>query len=82
MAYPKKLHVEAQRDDMTLKLDIEIYNTCQMVWKWARTGMFEGPCYAKGTFSWSGYTVELNGFGLSEFTRVKYLFGLPGIFRK
>ena len=82
MTYPKKLHVEAKRDDMILKLDIEIYNTCENVWKWARTGMFEGPCYAKGTFSWSGYTVELNGYGLSEFTRVKYLFGLPGIFRK
>jgi len=82
MYYPKKLHVEAKRDDMILKLDIEVYNTCENVWKWARTGMFEGPCYAKGTFSWSGYTVELNGYGLSEFTRVKYLFGLPGIFRK
>jgi predicted secreted hydrolase len=82
MYYPKKLHVEAKRDDMILKLDIEVYNTCENVWKWARTGMFEGPCYAKGTFSWSDYTVELNGYGLSEFTRVKYLFGLPGIFRK
>lgn len=82
MTYPKKLHLEAQRDDMTLKLDIEIYNTCQIVWKWARTGMFEGPCYAKGTFSWSVYTVELNGYGLSEFTRVKYLLELPGIFIK
>ena len=82
MYYPKKLHVEAKRDDMILKLDIEVYNTCENVWKWARIGMFEGPCYAKGTFSWSEYTVELNGYGLSEFTRVKYLFGLPGIFRK
>ncbi|DAC72198.1 MAG TPA: hypothetical protein DSN98_06440 [Thermoplasmata archaeon] len=82
MSYPKKLHIEAKRDDMILKLDIEVYNTCENVWKWARTGMFEGPCYAKGTFSWSDQTVELNGYGLSEFTRVKYLFGLPGIFRK
>ena len=82
MNYPKKIHVEAKRDDMILKLDIEVYNTAENVWKLARTGMFEGPCYAKGTFSWSGYTLELNGYGLSEFTRVKYLFGLPGIFRK
>jgi predicted secreted hydrolase len=82
MTYPKKFHLEAQRDDMILKLDVEIYNTGEIVWKWARTGMFEGPCYAKGTFSWSGHMVELNGYGLSEFTRVKYLFGLPGIFPK
>jgi len=82
MHYPKKLHIEAVRNDMTLNLDIEVYNTCENVWKLARTGMFEGPCLAKGTFSWSGYTVELNGYGLSEFTRVKYLLGLPGIFAK
>jgi hypothetical protein len=82
MKYPKKLHIEAERDDMILKLDIQIINTAENVWKLARTGMFEGPCLAKGTFSWSDYTVELNGYGLSEFTRVKYLFGLPGIFAK
>jgi predicted secreted hydrolase len=82
MYYPKKIHVEAKRDDVILKLDIQVYNTFEKVWKWARTGMFEGPCYATGTLSWSGHTVELNGYGLSEFTRVKYLFGLPGIFRK
>jgi len=82
MKYPKKLHLEAQRDDMKLSLDIDVYNTCQIVWKLGRTGMFEGPCTAKGTFSWSGYSVDLNGYGLSEFTRVKYLLGLPGILQK
>jgi predicted secreted hydrolase len=82
MKYPKKIHVEAKRDDMVLILDIEVDNTAENVWKLARTGMFEGPCHAKGTFSWADYTVELNGYGLSEFTRVKYLFGLPGIFQK
>jgi len=82
MRYPKKLHLEAQRDDLLLSLDIEVVNTCQIVWKLGRTGMFEGPCTAKGTFSWSGYTVSLNGYGLSEFTRVKYLLGLPGILQK
>jgi predicted secreted hydrolase len=80
--YPKKIHVEAKRDDMILKLDIVVYNTYQKVWRIGRTGMFEGPCYATGTFSWADQTVELNGFGISEFTRVKYIFGLPGIIRK
>jgi predicted secreted hydrolase len=82
MHYPKKIYVEAKRDDMILRLEIEVYNSYQKVWRFARTGMFEGPCYATGTLSWSGHTVELNGYGMSEFTRVKYLFGLPGIFRK
>lgn len=82
MHYPKIMHVEAERAGMVLKLDIVVYNTNVKVWKLARTGMFEGPCYATGTFSWDGHTVELNGYGFSEFTRVKYLFGLPGIFRK
>jgi hypothetical protein len=67
---------------MTLKLDIDISNTCQIVWKLGRTGMFEGPCNVKGTFSWSVYSVDLNGYGFSEFTRVKYILGLPGIFHK
>ena len=82
MHYPKKIHIEAQREDIILKLDIEVYNTCENVWKRSRSGMFEGPCYAKGTISWSDYTVELNGYGYTEYTRVKYLFGLPGIFQK
>jgi hypothetical protein len=82
MHYPKKLHIDAERDGMVLNLDLEIVNTAENVWRLARTGMFEGPCIATGTFSWDQYTVELNGYGLSEFTRVKYLFGLPGIFQK
>ncbi len=82
MHYPKIMHVEAARDGMVLKLDIVVYNTNVKVWRLARTGMFEGPCYVTGSFTWDDYTVELNGFGFSEFTRVKYLFGLPGIFRK
>jgi len=80
--YPKKIHIEAKQDDLILKLDIEVTNTAENVWKIARTGMFEGPCIATGTLSWDEYTVELNGYGLSEFTRVKYIFGLPGIFQK
>lgn len=82
MHYPKIMHVEAARDGMVLKLDIVVYNTNVKVWRLARTGMFEGPCYVTGSFTWDDHTVELNGFGFSEFTRVKYLFGLPGIFRK
>ena len=82
MYYPKKMHVEAERDGMVLDLDIVVYNTNVKIWRLARTGMFEGPCYATGTFSWDGYTVHLNGYGLSEFTRVKYLIGLPGIIIK
>lgn len=82
MKYPKKMHVEAEQDDIILILDIEVINTAENVWRLARTGMFEGPCIATGTLSWPGYTVELNGYGLSEFTRVKYLFSFPGIFKK
>jgi len=78
MTYPKKFHLEAERNDMVLNLDVDIYNICQNVFKRARTGLFEGPCRVTGTFSWSGHTVELHGYGLTEFTRVKYLIGLPG----
>ncbi|HVQ00183.1 MAG TPA: lipocalin-like domain-containing protein, partial [Candidatus Thermoplasmatota archaeon] len=77
MTYPKKFHLEAQRDDMVLKLDVDIYNICQNVFKLARTGLFEGPCHVTGTFSWAGYTVDLQGYGLTEITRVKYFLGLP-----
>ncbi len=79
LSYPKKLRLEANRDDMDLVLDINIYNTCETVWKRARIGMFEGPCTATGTFSWSGNNVELNGYGFSEFTKVKYLLQRPNI---
>ncbi len=82
MLYPKKIRIEASRKDMKLELDIEVYNTCEIVWKKARTGMFEGPCYAKGTFSWSGHTVELHGYGFSEFTKVRYLLERPNIFKR
>jgi|GEM_PF-404473 len=82
MVYPKKIHVYAKRDDMILNLDIKIYNINEGLWKFARTGMFEGPCYATGTFSWSEYTVKLNGYGMFEATRVKYLLELPGIIPK
>jgi len=81
MKYPKKVHIEAVQDDIILKLDIEVQNTAENVWRLARTGMFEGPCFATGTLSWPGYTVKLNGYGLSEFTRVKYLLGLRGFFQ-
>jgi hypothetical protein len=72
MQYPTRFRVEASRDDMILKLDIVVYNTYQKIWRIARTGMFEGPSYAKGSFSWGDNTVELNGYGMSESTRVKY----------
>ena len=74
MYYPVKFHLEASKSDMFLELDINVLNVCEIVWKFARTGMFEGPCHAKGTFSWNGNTVELEGYGMSEVTRVKYLF--------
>jgi len=76
LVYPTKIRVTAQEDGMTLKLDITIQNVCELVWRRARTGMFEGPCTATGTFSWDGHTVALSGSGMSEITRVKYLFGL------
>jgi predicted secreted hydrolase len=82
MSYPVKFHIEASRDDMTLELDITSYNVCEIAWKYARIGMFEGPCYATGKFSWSGNTVELNGYGMSEITRVKYLLSGLGILER
>jgi hypothetical protein len=81
IVYPKKCHLEADQEGVVLKLDIEIYNTCELVWKWSRIGMFEGPCRVKGTMSWSGYTIELNGVGMSEITRVKYFLEIPHILR-
>ena len=77
MIYPTKYHLKAQKDDMSLELDVEIYSVAQLVWKLGRTGLFEGPCRVTGTFSWSGHTVTLNGYGTSEITRVKYLLSLP-----
>jgi hypothetical protein len=79
MRYPKKYHVEAHRDDMVLEMDIEMYSTCEIVWKIARTGMFEGPCRVSGTFSWAGHSVRLTGYGMSEVTRVKYIIERPRI---
>ncbi len=74
ISYPVRYHLEASRDDMLLKLDITLNTVQEIVFKLGRTGMFEGPCSAKGTFSWEGHTVELNGYGFSEVTQVKYLF--------
>jgi predicted secreted hydrolase len=72
--YPVKYHLEASYDDILLELDITVYNVCEIVWKNARTGMFEGPCYATGRISWPDNVVELKGgYGMSEITRVKYL---------
>ena len=84
MSYPIKYHLEASRDDMSIDLDITVNNVCEIVFKFGRTGMFEGPCVAKGTFSWEGNTVELNGYGMSEVTRVKYPFSsiLENIFSR
>lgn len=82
MSYPVKIRVEAEKDGMSLVLDIENYNICDIVWKFGRTGMFEGPCRVSGTFSWSGYSVDLQGYGMSEVTRVKYLLERPRIFFK
>ncbi len=77
MSFPTKVRIEANREDMDLSVDIDIYNNCETVWKRALTGMFEGPCIATGTFSWSGHSVDLNGYGFSEFTKVRYLIELP-----
>ena len=74
MSYPTKYHLEASREDMKLELDIELYNAIEIVWKHSGIGMFEGPCRVTGTFAWSGNIVELNGYGMTEVTRVKYLF--------
>ncbi len=82
MSYAVSYHLTAQRDDMSLDMYINVTNTCEIVWRLARTGMFEGTCQAVGTFSWSGHTVELRGYGLSEVTQVKYLLQLPGILSK
>ena len=82
LVYPKKMHVYAKRDDMVLEMDIEMYNTNEGIFRLARTGMFEGPCRVTGTFSWPGYTVELNGYGMSETTKVKYLLQRPAIIPK
>jgi predicted secreted hydrolase len=81
IVYPKKCRLEAERDGIVLTLDIEIYNTYELAWKMSRTAMFEGPCRVIGTMSWSGNTVALNGLGMSEITRVKYLLELPHILR-
>lgn len=75
ISYPVRYHLEASENDMILKLDITVNTVQEIVFKLGRTGMFEGPCVAKGTFSWEGNTVELNGYGLSEVTQVKYFFG-------
>ena len=80
--HPLKIHVMATKDDMILNMDIEIYNTCDIVWKLARTGIFEGPCSVSGTFSWLGFSVDLNGYGMSETTRVKYLLERPRLLIK
>ncbi|MDH7507327.1 MAG: hypothetical protein QHH15_06055, partial [Candidatus Thermoplasmatota archaeon] len=63
LTYPKKFLVQAKRNDMVLKLEVELTNLCEIPFKLARTGMIEGPCIAKGSFSWSEYTVQLNGYG-------------------
>ena len=81
LIYPKKIHIEVEKEGMALELDISVYNTGEVVFKKSRIGLFEGPCHVKGTFSWSGHTVELNGYGMTEFTRVKYLLQRPRIFQ-
>ena len=73
--YPYEYHLKASKDGMSIELDITVENVCEIIYKSARTGMFEGPCKAVGTFTWDDNTVELNGYGMSEVTRVKYLFG-------
>jgi predicted secreted hydrolase len=84
LSYPVKYHLELSEYGMVLKLDIIVYNVREIVFRWGRTGMFEGPLRAKGTFSWDGNTVELNGYGFSEVTRVKYVFSsiLDAIFNR
>lgn len=79
MSYPVKYHISVEDDGMKLDLEITAYNVAEIIFKLGRTGMFEGPFRAKGTFSWDGHTVELNGYGFSEITRVQYLLGGFGI---
>lgn len=79
LIYPKKIHIEVEKEGMALELDITIYNTGEIVFKKSRIGLFEGPCHVTGKFSWSGHSVELNGYGMTEFTRVKYLLQRPHI---
>ncbi|MBU0498131.1 MAG: hypothetical protein KKC68_05615 [Candidatus Thermoplasmatota archaeon] len=79
MKYPQEYTLVAERDDMKISLEIKIYNICEIVWPRARTGMFEGPCYVSGTFSWDQECVTLQGFGMSEVTIVEYLLQRPKI---
>jgi hypothetical protein len=79
LSYPTKFLVEAKRDDLVLKLEVELTIPCEIPFRIARTGMVEGPIVAKGSFSWANYTEELNGYGMFEATRVKYILQLPGI---
>jgi len=82
LTYPTKFLIEAKRDDLVLNLEVELTNPCEIIFKVARTAMIEGPVVAKGTLSWANYTVELNGFGMYEATRVKYILQMPGIIPK
>ncbi len=79
MSYPVKFHITAEGDGMYLDLELEAYNIAEVIFRFGRTGMFEGPFRAKGTFSWDGHTVELNGYGFQEITRVQYLLGGFGL---
>ena len=73
LKYPIQYRLHAERDDMILDLNIQVYNICEIVWPRAWTGMFEGPCHVSGTFSWDQQSVELQGLGMSEVTIVQYL---------
>ncbi|MEM0493318.1 MAG: lipocalin family protein [Candidatus Thermoplasmatota archaeon] len=77
MVYPQRCYLEASNNVVTLKLNIDIYNTCKLIWKRSRTAMFEGPCRVTGTISWSNYNIELKGYGFSEITKVRYILHKP-----
>jgi len=77
IVYPQRCYLEATNNVVTLKLSIELHNTCKLVWTRSRTAMFEGPCRVTGIISWSSYNVELNGYGFSEITKVKYIIQKP-----
>ena len=79
MYYPTKYRITVDDKDMNLDLELTFDNVCEITWRLGRTGMFEGPCKAKGYFTWDGYTVNLNGYGFAEITRVKYLLSGFGI---
>ena len=77
---PKKIHIQAIFLNMfiknplkgLIKLDVVIKtkNIYEHLWgDPPQYGVWEGPCNIKGTISWQGHTVYLNGWSIMEITR-------------